>query len=169
MVGQILQTCDMFAASRSVRWNYMKMTRWHVFLKQPFWRKLAQEYTELSGVNLSSLLVAGNVSVALIVSILMLVYLGNEAKFLVNLFCFQKSDASLSPAGGECSCRLLSYRTKAALLVVGFWKQINFLSIGRSRYQCRMKAVWYCLASEPNHPRSDTDSFWTGNAHCWLL
>ena len=41
------------------------------------WR--AQEYTELSGVNLSSLLVAGLVSTALIVSILLLVYLGNEA------------------------------------------------------------------------------------------
>eukprot|EP00435_Cladocopium_sp_Y103_P051294 s992_g15.t2 len=39
---------------------------------------LVPEYTELSGVNLSSLLVAGMVSTALIVSILLLVYLGNE-------------------------------------------------------------------------------------------
>ena len=39
-----------------------------------------QEYTELSGVNLSSLLVAGNVSTALMVCILLLVYLGNEAR-----------------------------------------------------------------------------------------
>ena len=40
-----------------------------------------QEYTELSGVNLASLLVAGLVSTALIVSILLLVYLGNEALY----------------------------------------------------------------------------------------
>jgi len=39
---------------------------------------LIPEYTELSGVNLSSLLVAGMVSSALIFSILLLVYLGNE-------------------------------------------------------------------------------------------
>ena len=52
----------------------------HVFSKR-FLLVRPQEYTELSGVNLSSLLVAGLVSTALIVSILLLVYLGNEALY----------------------------------------------------------------------------------------
>ena len=39
----------------------------------------AQDYMEYSGVNLASLVVAGTVSISLMVSIFVLVYLGNEA------------------------------------------------------------------------------------------
>lgn len=51
-----------------------------MFLPHCLQSALPKEYTELSGVNLSSLLVAGMVSSALIFSILLLVYLGNEAR-----------------------------------------------------------------------------------------
>ena len=48
-------------------------------LKEDLRRARCEEYRDLSGVNLASLLVAGLVSTSLMVSILLLVYLGNEA------------------------------------------------------------------------------------------
>lgn len=74
---------------------------------------LVPEYTELSGVNLSSLLVAGLVSTALIVSILLLVYLGNEVneaaerhRFILNrtrclLIAMKHDDESRPQDGAE--------------------------------------------------------------------
>ena len=65
-------------AANSVSYVFLIFS--HVFSKR-FLLVRPQEYTELSGVNLASLLVAGLVSTALIVSILLLVYLGNEALY----------------------------------------------------------------------------------------
>jgi len=69
-----------FITSPQIVFSYVFLIFSHVFSKR-FLLVRPQEYTELSGVNLASLLVAGLVSTALIVSILLLVYLGNEALY----------------------------------------------------------------------------------------
>lgn len=84
---------------------------------------LVPEYTELSGVNLASLLVAGLVSTALIVSILLLVYLGNEVneaaerhRFILNrtrclLIAMKHDDESRQNTGLACSKEQLEKST----------------------------------------------------------
>ena len=79
-----LDYTDLYCIGRIIYINYNKNNIIYIYMcwfhddKGEGTRQRCEEYRDLSGVNLASLLVAGLVSTSLMVSILLLVYLGNE-------------------------------------------------------------------------------------------